>query len=52
MLAAIFRNLDYRTQIIDPYIFGYLPEVSGHSGSDQCKAANNKCSQQYVLIYP
>jgi hypothetical protein len=50
MLAAIFRNLDYRAHI-EPHFFGYLPEVSGRSeNSEQCKVANNKCSQQLLFL--
>jgi hypothetical protein len=49
MFAAIFRNLDYQAHI-EPYLFGYLPEVSGHSNSDQRKASNNKYSQHLLLL--
>jgi hypothetical protein len=49
MLAAIFQSLDYRTHI-QPHLFASLPEVSGHSDSDQRTVANNKYSQHLQFL--
>jgi hypothetical protein len=53
-IAAIFRNLDYRPNVLKsflPDLFAHLPDVSSHSDSfDQCKAFNNKPSQHLLFL--